>query len=584
MEDIQQHLAASKKETGPALEEASALFSQKDEVETKQVLLGAMKKHFVLSDDALEHLTSLNSGVDDEFFALLYRLKRIHADCQVLLGAENQQLGLELMEQSSRQLESAYQKLSRWIQGVFKTFDLENPRINASIRQALRVLAERPQLFHSCLDSFAEARERNLSDAFYAALTGSSTQTDDQTTKPMEYYAHDSLRFIGDILAWTHSATVSERESLEVLFIAEGDQMAKGIQAGIENEPWHGENAEAFDGKKSLEQLVNRDLAGVSKALHQRIEQAIKSDEDPVLAYKIANLVSFYCTTFSRLLGSDSALLEMLKVCKDSALRQYRSCTREITNALASGNIAAPPDCDVPEFLSEALNALKDLLKSCDASYSGMESREENFQAILGESLDPFLAICDNVAAQIEEPGTSILTVNCHIASKNVLAPWDSTAERIALIDDRLDECAAKLIDYQHAFFLQHSGVHPLLVALAPLTDSEEDLRSIRKLEPFQAELLTESSEILDDFLPSALMDATENLKRLKDTRMAEDITGEAAIRFCEDFEHLESRIAAVDNLEQPGLESGLENGTDKAAPLKSLYPRTSGEIRVLIS
>ena len=360
--------------------------------------------------------------------------------------------------------------------------------------------------------------------------------------------------------------------------------MAKGIQAGIENEPWHGENAEAFDGKRSLEQLVNRDLAGVSKALHQRIEQAIKSDEDPVLAYKIANLVGFYCTTLSRLLGSDSTLLEMLKACRESALRQYRSCTREVTNALASGNVTAPPDYDVPEFLSEALAALKDLLKSCDASYSGTESREESFQAILGESLDPFLAICENASAQIEEPGASILTINCHVAAKTILAPWDSTAERIASIDDRIDGCAAKLIDYQHAFFLQHSGVHPLLVALAPLTDSEEDLKSIRNLEPFQAELLAESSEILDDFLPSALMDATENLKRLKDTKMAGDITGEAALRFCEDFEHLESRIAAADNLEQSGSENALENGDDKIAPLRRVYPRTSGEIRVLIS
>ena len=582
--DIRQHLAVSHRETGPVLKEASALFAQKREVETKQALLNAFQKHFILSDDEYEHLTSLSSGVDEHFFALLYRLKRIHADCQVLLGAENQQLGLELMEQSSRQLEAAYQKLSRWIQGVFKTLDLENPRMSQPIRQALRVLAERPQLFQDCLNFFAEARERSLSDAFYAALTGSSTQTSDQTTKPMEYYAHDALRFTGDMLAWTHSAAVSERESLEVLFIAEGDEMAKGIQAGIENEPWLRGDNDAFDGKKSLELLVNRDLAGVSKALNTRMEQVVKSDEDPVSAYQIANLIAFYCTTFSRLLGSQSLILEMLMTCQESALSQYRANTRDLTNTISFGAVAAPADEDVPDFLSEALTSLSKLLKSCDASYSSVESRDDNFRIVIAESLDPYLDICDNMAAQIEEPGNSVFVINCLLASKATLAPWGSASDRIAAIDDQLDESTAKLIDYQHAFLLQTSGVHPLLGALAPLTNSDEDVKSIRGLEAFQADALRESSEILDDFLPSASIDAAENLKRLKEKRMVEDITGEAALRFCEDFEQLESRLAAVDSLEKAGLENHQADESQKPAQLKALYPRTSGEIRVLLS
>ena len=584
VEDIRKHVSVSRKATSPVLEEATALLTYKQEVETKQALLGAFKKHFILSDEAVEHLTSLSTGVDAEFFTLVFRLKRIHGDCQVLLGTENQQLGLELMEQSSRQLESAYQKLFCWIQGQFKILDLENPWMSLSIRQSLRVLAERPQLFQSCLDFFAEARERNLLDAFYAALVGSAAQTDDRTTKPMEYYAHDSLRFVGDMLAWTHSATVSERESLEVLFIAEGDEMAKGIQAGIDSEPWLRDSSETFDGKKSLEQLVNRDLAGVSKALHQRIEQVIKSDEDPVLAYKIMNLIGFYCITFLRLLGSESGVLETLEACRESAMNQYRLNTRDITNALGSSAVSVPPDWNAPDFLSDALASLMELLKNFDDSFNGNESREESFQAIITESLDPFLEICDNTAAQAEEPVTSIFTINCLLAAKDVLSAWDYASERIMVIDDKLDESASKLIDYQHVFFLQTSGVHPLLVALAPLTDSDEDLRAIYRLEPFQEQALADSSQILDDFLPSALMDATENLKRLQDLKMAEDITAEAALRFCEDFEHVESRVAAADDLEQRGTEGTLENGTEKHAPLKATYPRTSGEIRVLLS
>ena len=564
------------------LDEASTLLAQKKEIETKQQLLDAFNKHFILLGDELDTLTSTSTGVDDRFFVLLGRLKRIHADCQVLLGSENQELGLELMDQTSSNLNNAFQKLYRWIQGEFKTLDLENPRMNASIRRALRVLAERPTLFQDCLDFFAEARERNLSDAFYSALTGSNNQTDDRTAKPMEYYSHDSLRFVGDMLAWTHSAAVSERESLEVLFISEGDEMAKGIKAGIESEPWLQGSAEVFNGQKSLEQLVNRDLSGASRGLRQRVEQVIKSDEDPVLAYKIANLIDFYCVTFVRLLGSESSVQETLKTLQRSAMQQYRTTMKDQSSAVAAAN-HAPADLDAPEFLSDALGRLKELMKSYDSSFTPAESREENFQPITAISLDPFLETCQNISSKLEEPSSSVFIINCLLIVKSTLASYDFTTERVSEIDDTIDEYTSKLIDYQHAFLLHTSGLHPLLVALAPLTDSDEDLKSIYSLEPFQAQTLADSSQILDDFLPSALMDATDNLKRLKSSTLVEDVTAEAASRFCEDYDHVEGRLIAADELVQV-VSSEREEGGEKRAPLKSLFPRTSGEIRVLLS
>ena len=564
------------------LDEASTLLAQKKEIETKQQLLDAFNKHFILLGDELDTLTSTSTGVDDRFFVLLGRLKRIHADCQVLLGSENQELGLELMDQTSSNLNNAFQKLYRWIQGEFKTLDLENPRMNASIRRALRVLAERPTLFQDCLDFFAEARERNLSDAFYSALTGSNNQTDDRTAKPMEYYSHDSLRFVGDMLAWTHSAAVSERESLEVLFISEGDEMAKGIKAGIESEPWLQGSAEVFNGQKSLEQLVNRDLSGASRGLRQRVEQVIKSDEDPVLAYKIANLIDFYCVTFVRLLGSESSVQETLKTLQRSAMQQYRTTMKDQSSAVAAAN-HAPADLDAPEFLSDALGRLKELMKSYDSSFTPAESREENFQPITAISLDPFLETCQNISSKLEEPSSSVFIINCLLIVKSTLASYDFTTERVSEIDDTIDEYTSGLIDYQHAFLLHTSGLHPLLVALAPLTDSDEDLKSIYSLEPFQAQTLADSSQILDDFLPSALMDATDNLKRLKSSTLVEDVTAEAASRFCEDYDHVEGRLIAADELVQV-VSSEREEGGEKRAPLKSLFPRTSGEIRVLLS
>jgi hypothetical protein len=224
---MRRHLKAARKETAPVLEEASDLLSHKTQLETKQELLHAFNSHFIMSDDDIAALTSTAEPVNDTFFAVLARAKRIQVDCEILLGTENQSLGLEILDQVSRNLNGAFQKLYRWIQREFKSLNLENPQISSAIRRALRVLAERPSLFQNCLDFFAEARENILSDAFFTALTGTLVSgEEDKSVKPIELVAHDPLRYVGDMLAWIHSATVSEREALEVLFISDGNEIA----------------------------------------------------------------------------------------------------------------------------------------------------------------------------------------------------------------------------------------------------------------------------------------------------------------------------------------------------------------------
>ncbi|KAI9798821.1 MAG: hypothetical protein M1825_004994 [Sarcosagium campestre] len=582
--DMRQQISTAAAATTPLVEEMSVLSAKKDEVELQQSLLDAFRDHFVMSTEELTTLTSLAEPVNDQFFVTLSRVKRIHEDCQVLLGTENQTLGLEIMEQSSRNINGAFQKLYRWVQQEFKTLNLENPQINSSIRRALRVLAERPALFQSCLDFFADAREIILSDAFHTALTGDTSDPNDQaSTKPIELFAHDPLRYIGDMLAWTHSATVSEREALESLFISDGDEIVKSIRAGLESEPWsraEDDKPIVFDGMKALNELVNRDVNGVGRSLRQRIEQVIQSHEDSTLVYRIANLINFYRTTFQKLLGPDSALLDMLRNLEESALRQFRATIRDRITVIQAELPQAPSDLSIPNFLSEALDQLKTLMKSFDTSLIPISSREADFRPVLVEALDPFLAGCDSLAKALEAPANAVFLVNCYLAARNTLTPFAFTESRQTQIDSTIEEHMSTLVDFQHAFFLHTSGLHPLIGELAPLTESDADLKKIHSLASFSPQALADTSSTLDDFLPSALMDAAENLKRLQSSKMIEEITEEAAARFCEDFDFIEGRIIAVDAL----LEQEHLDKDEVHEGLRGVFPRTAGEIRVLLS
>jgi len=582
---MKRHISSAHQETAPVLEEASELMKQKEQVEAKQQLLRAFNAHFIMSADDIASLTSTAEPINDKFFSLLARAKRIQNDSEILLGTENQRLGLEIVEQTSKNLNGAFQKLYRWIQREFKSLNLENPQISSSIRRALRVLAERPTLFQNCLDFFAEAREQILSDAFYTALTGTSvTGEEDTSVKPIELVAHDPLRYVGDMLAWTHSATVSEREALEVLFISDGDEIAKGIQAGRDSEPWNriseDENeASNFDGLKALNELVDRDVAGVARVLRQRIGQVIQSHEETIMAYKIANLLNFYRVTFSKLLGEDSVLLESLTTLEESALRQFRVLMRDHVASLQAETHHTPADLGPPDFLQDGLKQLTAIMRTYETSFVSLNSREADFQPILADAFDPFMKGSENIAKSLKAPSNSIFAINCLLAARNILAPFDFNSERISEITGKIEDYSASLVDHQYSYFRNKSALEPLIQALAPLADTKEDLQSIWTLETFQPDALTQASQTLDDFLPSALMDAMENLKDLQSSKLARDITEEAAEKFCDDFEQVEEKLIAADEI----LEEVDDDGS-ALGPLRALFPRTSAEIRVLLS
>jgi len=565
------------------MEEASSLMSQKSQTETKQHLLDAFNTHFLISETDFGILTATGEPVNDNFFRLLQRVKKVHQDSQLLLGTENQRLGLEILEQSSKQLNAAFQKLYRWVQREIKTLDLENPQINSSIRRSLRVLAERPALFQSSLDIFAEARENTLSDAFYTALTGSSSDYDHGVeAKPIEFHAHEPLRYIGDMLAWVHSATVSEREALEVLFISEGDEIAKGIQAGLDSEPWSRDSeTEAFDGMKALNDLVGRDVAGAARMLRQRTEQVVQSQDDATLAYRIANLISFYKRTFLKLLSNESSFLDVLTELEQSAFARFQSSMQNHVRSIESELSVAPADLSSPDFLDEALDMLETLMKSYDSSIAVTAVENASFNMVLADALDPFLSACGNICRRLEEPGNEIFAINCLQTTVTTLLPYPFTVERVSVLRSRIQEHVASLSEFQHRFFLHSSGLFPLVMALAPRDDTEEQEHktlSLHSLPPFKAQSLITTSQMLDAFLPSALMDASANLKQLCNKKLAQDITEEAAEKFSEDFEFVENNIIEADE--------STENMDEENAPplFRDLFPRTSGEIRVLLS
>ncbi|KAF2152758.1 oligomeric Golgi complex subunit 6 [Myriangium duriaei CBS 260.36] len=591
---IRTHVNAAKRETAPMLEENKALVEQRRQTEIKQKLLNAFNAHFVMSEAEITALTSSAEPVDDAFYAALVRTKRIHTDCQVLLGSEDQTLGLELLEQSSGNLNAAFQKLFRWTQRELKTIDLENPQLSTAVRKAFRVLAERPSLFQSCLDFFAENRERTLSDAFYAALTGtvSHNVSSSVPSKAIELSAHEPMRYVSDMLAWVHAATVGEKEALQNLFISDAEEISKSLKLGHDSQPWlqmsEGANGEAvdFDGKKALNDLVDRDLSGVLRQLRQRVEQTVRSHEDAVLAYQVANLASFYKTIFVGLLGSGSSVDQVLDPIVAMALEQFRLITRDHITSLHGETDTVPSDLSPPEFLEEALETLSKLMKSYDTSFAAnvtLETRNAGFQPVLTEVLDPYLAGCSNIGRRLDAPDNAIFALNCLSTTRAAIKGPSYTATRLDTIDAQTTQQRAELVDAVQGWLVTESGLQDLLAALKPYTtaSSAAEVGKARGAEALQLEALSATAQNLDAFLPSSMEDARDFVRRLRDRNLARDICEEAADGFVEAFEGLERVLGMLD---EGTIATHKEDEEEEVVLLRDVFPRTSGEIKVLLS
>ncbi|KAK6433233.1 Golgi transport complex subunit 6 [Oleoguttula sp. CCFEE 5521] len=572
-EQMRRHINAASRDSKPMLDEANTLIKGKVEVDEKARLHSAFTKHFVISDADLSTLTSMNEPVNDDFFRVLTRVKKLHADSQVLLGSEDQRLGLEILDASSKQLNAAFQKLYRWVQREFKTLDLENPQISSAIRRALRVLAGRPTLFRNCIDAFAEARETIMSNNFYAALTGAPVDQEHPVMgKAIELSAHDPLRYVSDMLAWAHSATVSEREALEVLFISEGDEIAKNIQAGIESEPWtraEDDETKVFNPRKALDELTDRDLTGVFRQLCQRTEQVIRSHEDAVLAYKISNLINFYTTIFTSVLGPASSLLSTLSPLADTALRSFRSLIRDNIAALHVEASVSPSDHTTPDFLFDALSTLTTLMQSYDTSAaadSDLERRREGFRDVLKEALDPYLSACENVTKRLRNPGKLVFALNCLTAAETTLKRY-AFADRSEELRPKIEAQVNELTEVVHLFLGHESGLDPLRDSVA----SPEDVAA-------NVEKLETAARRLDAFLPSASDDARTLLEQLEDKAIVRRVVEDACERFVEDFEEVEGWVLEADEKHANHVNGDVDE--EYEVLFRDVFPRTSGETR----
>lgn len=83
----------------------------------------------------------------------------------------------------------------------------------------IRWVSPAPPVRSDALNLLTTTRQQYLLQHFLEALTRGGPNG---LPRPIELHAHDPTRYVGDMLAWVHQATASEREFLDALFDVRG--------------------------------------------------------------------------------------------------------------------------------------------------------------------------------------------------------------------------------------------------------------------------------------------------------------------------------------------------------------------------
>ncbi|KAB0404839.1 hypothetical protein E2I00_005546 [Balaenoptera physalus] len=280
-QDMTCRLQAAKEQTQDLITKTTKLQAESQTLEIRAQVADAFLSKFQLSSDEMSLLRGTREGPITE---ALGRVKQIHNDVKVLLRTNQQTAGLEIMEQMALLQETSYERLYRWAQSECRTLTQESCDISPVLTQAMEALQDRPVLYKYTLDEFGTARRSTVVRGFIDALTRGGPGG---TPRPIEMHSHDPLRYVGDMLAWLHQATASEKEHLEAL-------LKHVTTQGVE---------------ENIQEVVGHITEGVCRPLKVRIEQVIVAEPGAVLLYKISNLLKFYHHTISGIVGNSATTL-----------------------------------------------------------------------------------------------------------------------------------------------------------------------------------------------------------------------------------------------------------------------------------
>ncbi|CAG12780.1 unnamed protein product, partial [Tetraodon nigroviridis] len=402
-------------------------------LEVRAQVVQAFLAKFQLSHEEMATLRGARDApLSEEFFKALKQVKHIHEDVKILLRTNQQTAGLEIMEQMAVLQETSYELLYRWAQNECRGLTQETCDISPVLTEAMEALQDRPGY---TLDEFGTARRSAVVRGFIDALTRGGPGG---TPRPIEMHSHDPMRYVGDMLAWLHQATASEKEHLEAL-------LKHVTQQGAED---------------NMQEVVGHITEGVCRPLKVRIEQVIVADPGAVLLYKLSNLLKFYHHTISSIIGTSAvSLLITIEEMHVLSKKMFFNSLSLHASRLMDKVELPPADLGPTGSLTQTLSLLREVLASHDSSVVPLDARQADFAQVLSCILDPLLQLCTVSASNLGTADMACYMVNSLYVMKTTLALFEFTDKRLEMLEFQIEAHLDTLINEQASYVLTRAGL-----------------------------------------------------------------------------------------------------------------------------
>lgn len=435
-------LQNTKRVSGALIAQTDALAKQRARTLAQRQMATQFLERFQLSDVELAALKA--SELRDPFFAALARVRRIHADCKLLLRTQHQRAGLEIMDSMAMHQEAAYRRLYRWVKSECTAALADDaPELNTLLPLALDALRERVVLHGYALEDIGKTRGAALGHAFAAALTVGGPGG---VPRPIEMHAHDPLRYVGDMLGWLHQAVASEYE-----FVANLLRRSAARADGGSGEEAGAQKTLSEAARADLVRVLNAACEAVTPSFKTRCEQLLSTNLSATVLYRLLHLFDFYARTVATLLSDDAMLVRAFRELKALAATRFETALR----AAGERIVRQPPPCTsqlTPAYEVQRMTAqLTELMATFDGSLVPAEARAAEFAPVLDAVVTPIVRACAAGAASLAPAERATYAANCADMLANVLAPYAfAAAHRDALRRSAEEHVGAML----HAAFV----------------------------------------------------------------------------------------------------------------------------------
>ncbi|EMG50652.1 hypothetical protein G210_1850 [Candida maltosa Xu316] len=416
----------------------------------KKGLLVNFKHKFTLNE--YEEFILNQGELNDEFFTVLKRAELINENCSILLGLDNPQLGLKIIAKS-------------------------NSIINRAMDRIVGYTNKTLGNLYS-LNSKSESRSKEILDDFYKQVQGdgeingqrrSSSVSND--SRPIFMSAHDPIRYVGDLLAYVHSVSVNESETITSIFTMGEDEKD---EQKVENE-FH----------TTIHDVTDKILRALSRPIKARVEQIVSTETKLSTIVQIFNLVELYAIMFTKQLGNTGNLTEtiqqLIKVCQDRIFMiiSNRLATIKTKN---SAKLDLNLDLQPPEWIIEFYSDILPMLDQITTETMLNLSQDEN---------DKFLDLIINQPIQIfndhvhenklftDKKDILIIKSNFLDLILSKIIPVTLLTDKVIEINDMITEMTVKITELELVNILNQCNLYDyynIINMICPFTDDFFDV------------------------------------------------------------------------------------------------------------